>query len=216
MEPVARVKPRLRGVLHQWAFVAALPLAVALVLYADNSLERASAIAFGSAVAAMFGMSALYHRVTWSPAMRRRVRRLDHAAIYVLIAGTYTPFALLVLHGPWRITVLAIVWAGALAAIVLKVFWCDAPTWVAASIGLVLGWGGVPAMPQILGRIGFGGGTLLLAGGVAYSVGAVIYARKRPDPAPQVFGYHEIFHALVIVAVVCQYCAIAFFLLPRA
>ena len=210
-----RVKPVLRGVLHQWACLVAIPLCVALTLSADDAVERASAIAFGSTVTTMFGMSALYHRPTWQPAVRRVLRRFDHATIYLLIAGTYTPFGLLVLHGPWRITILAVVWTGGLAAIVLKIFWCDAPTWVAATIGLALGWAGVPVMPQIVSRIGVGGTVLLLLGGLAYSVGAVVYARKRPDPLPRVFGYHEIFHALVIVAVACQYAAVAFFLLPR-
>jgi hemolysin III len=201
--------------MHQWAFLVAIPLAVALTLSADDALERVSTLAFGITVATMFGMSALYHRPTWQPRARRLMRRLDHAMIYLLIAGTYTPFGLLVLHGPWRITILAIVWTGAVAAILLKIVWCDAPTWVAATIGLMLGWAGVPVLPQIAERIGVGGSVLLLLGGLAYSVGAVVYARKRPDPVPRIFGYHEIFHALVVVAVACQYAAIAFFLLPR-
>ena len=204
-------RPALRGVLHQWAFVAALPIGVVLALTADGAVGRASAIAFGSTVAAMFGTSALYHRITWSPSRRRTLRRLDHAMIYLLIAGTYTPFGLLVLHGPWRITILAIVWSGALAAIVLKIFWCDAPTWVAASIGLALGWAGVPVMPQIVDRIGVGASSLLVVGGVMYTVGAVVYARKRPDPVPLVFGYHELFHALTLVGLALQYAAIALF-----
>jgi hemolysin III len=211
----APVKPVLRGVMHQWACLAAIPLCVFLTLSADDAAERASALAFGITVATMFGTSALYHRPTWRPAARRMMRRLDHAMIYLLIAGTYTPFGLLVLHGSWRVTILAIVWSGALAAIVLKVFWCDAPTWVAASIGLALGWAGVPVLPQIVSRLGAGGSVLLLLGGLAYTVGAVIYARKSPDPVPRIFGYHEIFHALVVVAVACQYAAVAFFLLPR-
>ncbi len=212
---VERPKPLLRGVFHEWACVVAIPLGVALVLSADTAAERASAIAFSAAVAAMFGTSALYHRPTWTPKARRVLRRLDHAMIYLLIAGTYTPFALLTLDGAWRTSILAVVWSGTLAAIVLKVFWCDAPTWVAAGIGLALGWACVPVLPQIVRRLGPIGSTLLLLGGLAYSVGAVVYARKRPDPAPRIFGYHEIFHVLVIVAVACQYAAIAFFLLPR-
>jgi hemolysin III len=201
--------------MHQWAFLVAIPLAIALTLSADDTVERVSALAFGITVATMFGTSALYHRPTWQPGARRLMRRLDHAMIYLLIAGTYTPFGLLVLHGSWRIAILAIVWTGAVAAILLKVVWCDAPTWVAASIGLALGWAGVPVLPQIAERVGVGGSVLLLLGGLAYSVGAVVYARKRPDPVPRVFGYHEIFHTLVVVAVACQYAAIAFFLLPR-
>jgi len=209
-------RPALRGVLHQWAFVAALPIGVVLALTADGAVGRASAIAFGSTVAAMFGTSALYHRITWSPSRRRTLRRLDHSMIYLLIAGTYTPFGLIVLSGSVRAVVLSIAWTGAAAAIVLKLFWTESPTWVAAAIGIGLGWIAVPLLPQIVDRIGVGASSLLVAGGIAYTVGAVVYARKRPDPVPLVFGYHELFHALVIVAVACQYTTVAFFVLPQA
>jgi hemolysin III len=201
-------------VFHLWAFVAAVPLGLVLSLYPHTTLGRAGAIAFSASVAAMFGASALYHRVTWQPRARAWLRRLDHAMIYALIAGTYTPFGLLVLRGPWRLTILSIVWSGAAAAILLKVVWVNAPKWVAAVIGISLGWVALPVLPQVVHRIGGGGLALLAAGGVAYTLGAIVYARKRPDPQPSVFGYHEIFHALVVVAVACQYAAVAFFLLP--
>ena len=168
---------------------------------------------FAVSVAAMFGASALYHRVNWSPRPQLWMRRVDHAMIYALIAGTYTPFGLLVLHGSWRIVVLAIVWTGAAAAAVLKVAWVDAPTWLAAVIGIGLGWVGVIVAPQLFGRIGASGFALLLAGGIAYTVGAVVYALRRPDPAPSVFGYHEVFHVLVIAAVGLQYSVVAFYVL---
>jgi hemolysin III len=215
-EPLPLARPTLRGVFHQWAFVAAVPVGIVLALTSDGATGRASAIAFGGSVAAMFGTSALYHRITWSPSWRRTLRRLDHAMIYTLIAGTYTPFGLIILSGQARLVVLSIVWTGAAAAIVLKLFWTEAPNWVAAAIGIGLGWIAVPLLPQIVEETGVGASALLVVGGIAYTLGAVIYARKRPDPAPRVFGYHEIFHALVIVAVVCQYVAVAFFVLPQA
>ncbi len=208
-------RPRFRGVLHQWAFVVALPLGAALSLYPSTAAARAGAIAFGASVAAMFGASALYHRVVWRPSTRRLVRRLDHAMIFVLIAGTYTPFGLLVLKDEWRIAILAVVWSGAAAAIAIQLLWIDAPKRIAAGIGIGLGWVGAIVFPQILDGIGVAGAMLLLAGGIAYTIGAVVYARRRPDPVPGVFGYHEIFHALVIVAVACQYVTVAFFVLPK-
>lgn len=213
MEAV-RVKPRLRGVSHQVAFFLALPLGVALTLEADTFRGRVAAIVFGASVAAMFGASGFYHRVTWSSARRLWVRRVDHAGIFGLIAGTYTPFGLLVLRGDWRVVVLSIVWAGTALAVLLKFIWVAAPKWLAALIGIALGWVGVVVFPQLLVRIGVTGSLLVLAGGLAYTAGGLIYARRRPDPAPTVFGYHEVFHALVVVAVACHYAAVAFFVLP--
>jgi hemolysin III len=174
---------------------------------------RVAAIVFATSVVTMFGASALYHRVDWSPRWRLRLRRIDHAMIYGLIAGTYTPFGLLVLHGSWRIVVLAVVWAGAATAALLKVVWVHAPKWLAAAVGIGLGWVGVVVTPQLAHVIGASGLTLLVAGGLAYTAGAVVYALKRPDPLPALFGYHEIFHALVIAAVACQYSVVAFYVL---
>ena len=195
--PGARVKPRLRGVTHQWAFFSAIPLGVLVGLYADTSRARVAGAVFAASVVAMFGASALYHRVNWSPSVRPWLRRLDHACIYGLIAGSYTPFGLLVLSGEWRITVLAIVWTGA------------------AVIGIVLGWVGVLVFPQLLARTGVLASLLVLAGGLCYTLGAVVYAVRKPDPFPAVFGYHELFHALVIAAVAFQYVTVVFFVLPR-
>ena len=209
------LRPRLRGKLHAWAFPAAVALAVALIWSAPSGVPTFAAAVFGACVAIMLGTSALYHRVLWAPKARRMMRRADHAAIYLLIAGTYTPYCLLVLEGGWRWTVLAIVWAGAAAAIVQKFVWVDAPTWVAAVIGLALGWVGVVAFPEIFRDTGVAGTTLLALGGLLYTVGAVVYASKRPDPVPRVFGYHEVFHTLVVGAALCQYAAIAFFVLPQ-
>ena len=216
MNAPERVKPLLRGVSHQYAFFVAVALGIALVAATEGARARLSATVFATSVATMFGISALYHRVTWEPRARTWMRRLDHAAIYLLIAGTYTPFGLLVLEGAWAVTVLAIVWAGAAAAILLKLAWTDAPKWVAATLGITLGWVGVVAMPKIWEVVGWGGVLLLIAGGLFYTGGALVYALRRPDPVPHVFGYHELFHALVIAAAACQYVAIAFFVLPAA
>jgi hemolysin III len=205
-------KPRLRGVLHQAAFAIAVGLAPLLIVGADAGRARFAAAVFAGSVAACFGASALYHRVTWSPRARLWMRRIDHAGIYLLIAGTYTPVSLLVLRGAWRPVVLTIVWAGAAAAIVLKFAWVAAPKWLAATIGLALGWVAVVALPQLIAKADPAAVILLVTGGLAYTAGAVVYAVRRPDPAPAVFGYHELFHALTIVGVACQYVAIAFFI----
>jgi len=205
----AAVKPLLRGVLHQAAFFASLAAAPLLIVGADGTRARVGAAVFAGAVAACFGASALYHRVTWTPHVRLWMRRVDHAGVYLLIAGTYTPVSLLVLHGAWRPAILAIVWTGSAAAIVLKFVWVRAPKWLAAAIGIGLGWVAVVALPQLVTRLSAVEATLLIVGGLAYTAGAVVYARRRPDPVPAVFGYHEVFHALTIVAVICQYVAIA-------
>lgn len=206
-------RPRLRGVFHQYAFFASLGLGAVLVVGASGVERRLSAAIFAAAVATMFGVSALYHRVTWQPRARRWMRRLDHAAIYLLIAGTYTPFGLLALSGVWRWTALPIVWGGALAAIVLKLAWVDGPKWLSVVIGIALGWIGIVALPQLWEHAGPSGVALLLLGGMLYTLGAVVYAVRRPDPVPAVFGYHELFHALVIAAAACQYAAVASFVL---
>jgi hemolysin III len=207
-------KPRLRGLFHAVAFVLALPLGLALVFEADTSRGRLSAVVFAAAVAAMFGASGLYHSRNWPERSRRWLRRVDHAGIYGLIAGTYTSFGLLVVKGSSRPVVLGIVWIGALAAIVFKFAWIDAPKWISVAIGVVLGWVGLIVFPQLLHEIGLGGLLLVLAGGVLYTAGGLVYAVRRPDPNPAVFGFHEVFHVLVIAAVACQYAAVALFVLP--
>jgi hemolysin III len=206
-------RPLLRGVLHQAAFAVSLVVGTLLIVGADGASRHVAAAVFAASVAACFGASALYHRVTWTPNLRRWMRRIDHAGIYLLIAGTYTPVCLLVLDGSWRIVVLAIVYAGAAAAVVLKFAWVDAPKWVAAALGLALGWTAVVALPQLATRLNPAAVALLGVGGLAYTAGAIIYARRRPNPMPMVFGYHELFHALTIAAVACQYVAIAFFVI---
>ena len=209
-----KVKPRLRGVFHQWAFVAAIPLGVVLVLATETTRGRVAAGVFAASVVLMFGASALYHRPDWSPSRRAWLRRLDHAGIYCLIAGSYTPVGLLALRGAWQTVVLAIVWSGCAAAIFIRLFWIGAPKWVSATVGIALGWVGIVAMPEIYFNLGLACVLLILAGGLLYSLGAVIYATRRPDPYPAVFGYHEIFHLMIVVAVALQYSAIAFYVLP--
>jgi hemolysin III len=212
---VAELKPRLRGLLHAAAFLAAVPLGVVLILQAETSLGRVAAVVFAASVVMMFGASGLYHSPPWPERPRRWLRRIDHAGIYGLIAGTYTAFGLLALSGYWRWVVLSIVWTGALAAIVFKFAWIDAPKWMSAVIGVALGWIGVVVFPQLLGEIGVVASLLVLAGGLLYTLGALVYALRRPDPLPAVFGFHEVFHVLVIAAVACQYSAVAFFVLPE-
>jgi hemolysin III len=201
-------KPRLRGVLHQYAFFASLVGGAAFVLASEARARLAAAI-FASTVVFMFGASALYNRGAWSPGVTRWLRRLDHSAIYLLIAGTYTPFGLLALRGAWQLVVLSVVWGGVGAAIVLKVVWPDSPRWLTAALGVALGWVGVVAFPLLLDAVGVFGVSMLVTGGVLYTVGSLVYVARRPDPVPAVFGFHEVFHALVVAAAGCQYAAVA-------
>jgi hemolysin III len=214
--PSQAAAPRLRGVAHLGALFAAVPVGVLLVLHARPGSAQAGAAVFAASVIFMLGSSSLFHRRRWTAERMRWIALLDHASIYVLIAGTYTPFALVVLHPGWRLPILVVAWSAALAATLRRLLRPHAPTWVAAATCVALGWVSVIVLPQILERIGLGPTSLLAAGGIAYTVGALVYVRRKPDPFPAVFGYHEIFHALVILAVACQYTTIAFFVLPQA
>jgi hemolysin III len=210
------VKPRMRGVLHQYAFFVSVVLGAVLVIVAPGGRARLAAAIYAFAVSGLLGTSALYHRVTWSKRARAWMRRLDHSMIFVLIAGTYTPFALLVLSGALAQAILIVVWAGALGGIVLNLVWITAPRWLIAAVYVALGWVAVAAMPALADKLGAGGVALLVGGGLLYTAGAVIYATKRPDPSPQVFGYHEIFHALVVAAAAAHFAVVAFYALPNA
>ena len=210
LEEIDDARPRLRGQLHLAGFVAAC-LVGAVFLSSVDGRRLVGAAAFAASAVAMLGASALYHRVTWRPRARLWMRRADHAGIYLLIAGTYTPVGLLSLHGSVQRVVLAVVWSGTAAAILTKVCWVRAPRWLSIGLGIGLGWVSVAAMPQVLRTAGPAAVALLAAGGIAYTAGAVVYGRRRPDPVPAVFGYHELFHALTLVALTCQYVAIAFF-----
>ncbi|HEY3834292.1 MAG TPA: hemolysin III family protein [Acidimicrobiia bacterium] len=209
--PVTLERPRLRGMLHAAAFVVSCAVGVVFVTYATGTLVTLSAAVFAGSVSAMLLASTLYHRVTWSPRARPWMRRLDHAGIYLLIAGTYTPVGLIAVHGTTQRVVLAVVWGGAVVATLVKFLWVCAPKWLAVVFGITLGWAGIAAMPQLEQHEGWAAVALLAAGGLAYTVGAIVYALRRPDPFPTVFGYHELFHALTLVALVCQYSAIAFY-----
>jgi hemolysin III len=207
-------KPRLRGVSHQWAFFVSLGAGAALILLADGSTATAAAAIYAFSLSALLGVSALYHRINWRPAARRWMRRLDHTMIFVLIAGTYTPFALLVLHGTIAHIVLIAVWVMAGAGTVLNLIWWNAPKPVAAAVYISTGWIALLAIPQLWSGLGPVGLGLIILGGILYTAGAVVYARRRPDPRPAVFGYHEIFHLLVIAAAACDFAAIAIYALP--
>jgi hemolysin III len=212
IEPL--VKPRLRGVLHQWAFAVSLVAGVALVLEAGSDRARFAVTVYALSVASLFGTSALYHRVDWrSLGARRWMRRLDHTMIFVLIAGSYTPFALLVLHGATGTAILIAAWSAALAGAVFKLVWIDAPGWLIAATYISIGWIAIVVTPELLDRLGIAAVAALALGGMLYSAGGVIYASKRPDPVPMVFGYHELFHLLVIVAAALQYAVVAFWIL---
>jgi hemolysin III len=200
-------------VLHQAAFSVSLVVGTLLIVGADGARRNVAAAVFAGSVAACFGASALYHRVTWTPRLRLWMRRVDHAGVYLLIAGTYTPVCLIVLDGAWRLVVLVLVCVGAGAALVLNFAWVQAPKWLAAVLGITLGWAGVAVLPQLAARLNAAAVALLGIGGLGYTAGAIIYARRRPNPLPAVFGYHELFHAMTIVAAACQYVAIAFFVI---
>ncbi len=210
-----RVKPRLRGVSHQWAFFVSLAAGAGLVIAAGDARATLAVAIYAVSLSALFGTSALYHRVDWRrPEVRRWVRRLDHSMIFFLIAGTYTPFALLVLEGPLAEAILVVVWAGALAGTVVEMIWVEAPKWVTAIVYLALGWVGIAAFPGLLDHAGVAAVSLIVAGGLLYTGGAVVYATQRPDPSPAVFGYHEVFHLLVIGAAAAHFAAVALFALP--
>jgi hemolysin III len=218
-EPLAATVPRplLRGVLHEVAFWCSLAAGTLLIATADDARHgRLGAAVFATSVTACFGASALYHRVTWRPRAASWMRRMDHSGAYLMIAGTYTPVSLLALGGYWRSAVLGVVWTIAAVAIVAKFVWVAWSRWLTAAIGIALGWVAVVALPELLGSLPTAAVVLLVVGGLAYTAGAIVYARGRPDPAPAVFGFHELFHALTIVGVVCQYTAIAFFVVPAA
>ncbi len=209
------MKPRLRGVSHQYAFFVSVGCGVGLILAASGGRARIAATIYAVAVSALLGTSALYHRLTWRPTARRWMKRLDHSMIFVLIAGTYTPVALLALRGPLAKTILVVLWAGALGGVVFKLAWIDAPKWLFAAVYAALGLVTAAVFGELPAAIGWLGVAGLAGGGLLYLVGAVVYASGRPNPFPKVFGYHEIFHALVIAAATLHYAVIAFAVLPR-
>lgn len=214
-QPAKQGKPRLRGVLHEKSFYVSLVTGALLIIFATSTLKSTlAAVVFAVSVSALLGVSALYHRGNWTPNVRMKLRRLDHSMIFLLIAGTYTPFALLVLEGTLSTVLLIVVWACAIAGSVMELALADASKWIMAGICIGLGWISIIAVPKIAEEIGLLGTLLLAAGGVAYTAGAIIYAMQKPNPVPQVFGYHEVFHALVVIAIALQYAVVAFYVLP--
>jgi hemolysin III len=212
---IALAKPRLRGVTHEWAFFISLVAGAALIAAAPSGHARIAMAIYAFSLSGLLGTSALYHRVNWRrPEIRRWMRRLDHSMIFLLIAGTVTPFALLVMSGPLADALLIAVWAGAAAGIVVELIWVEAPKWFSTIVYVAVGWIGALGFPAIVLEAGLGAGLLIAAGGILYTAGAVVYARQRPDPNPAVFGYHEIFHVLVLAAIAAHFAAIAIYALP--
>jgi hemolysin III len=210
-----RPKPRLRGVSHEYAFFVSLVLGAGLIVAAKGSEAKVAVAIYAASLSALFGVSALYHRVNWErPNVRRWMRRLDHTMIFFLIAGTVTPFALLVMDGPFATGLLIAVWTGALAGTIVELVWVEHPKWVAVIVYFAVGAIGVVGFPAIVVETGVVAGILIAMGGALYITGAIIYAAQRPDPSPAVFGYHEIFHVLVIAAAAAHFAAIALFALP--
>jgi hemolysin III len=216
-DAIAAVKPKLRGVSHEWAFFVSLFLGAGLIVAADTPQATLAVAIYAASLSALLGTSALYHRVEWKrPNVRRWMRRLDHSMIFFLIAGTYTPFALLALDGPLADAILAVVWIGAIAGAIVEMVWIEHPKWVAALVYISIGWVALIAFPELWIEMGAAGTLLVAAGGLLYTVGAVVYATQRPNPNPRVFGYHEVFHLLVIAAAAAHFAAVAFFALPAA
>jgi len=213
MKPADLGKPRLRGRLHQYAFFIALAAGVVLCAIAASRPGVAplvSCLIYSLTVCGLFGTSALYHRRIWSERGYQIMRRADHSMIFVFIAGTYTPFCVLLLKPATATLMLALIWGGALGGVALKSIWPHLPRWVGAPLYLALGWVAVVILPDILRTGGVAALVLLAAGGVIYSIGAIFYALRRPNPWPAVFGHHEFFHACTLVAALCHHVAVYF------
>jgi hemolysin III len=213
MSPSDFGKPRLRGRLHQYAFFVALVGGIVLTSVAWSRPGLApfvSCLIYSVTVCGLFGISALYHRRTWTERGYQIMRRADHVMIFIFIAGTYTPFCVELLSPAKATLMLSLIWSGAVGGAVLKSVWPHLPRWVGAPLYLALGWAAVAILPDVLHRGGVATLALLVAGGTAYSVGAVFYALRRPNPWPAVFGHHEFFHACTLVAAVCHQVAIYF------
>jgi len=206
--------PLMRGVTHFWAFWCALAATIPLVALAPGGAARGAAIVYGSGMCVLFAGSATFHRLRCGPRLRSLLCRIDHSAIFIFIAASYTPVTLLVLDGPLGWTLFAAVWAGALAGVMLSLAWISAPRVLFAGTYVALGWVAIVAMPELVSTLPATPLILIAAGGLLYTAGAVVYARRRPDPWPDVFGFHEVFHALVIVAAALHFVAMAGWIIP--
>jgi len=210
------VKPMLRGWLHAGALPVTLIAGFTLVALGPTLQARIACAIYAITSALLFGISATYHRGTLGPRLAEVLRRLDHANIYLIIAGTYTPFALLALEGTARVVVLAVTWGGALAGVLFRVLWMGAPRWLYTVLYLALGWTAIFVLPQLLQGAGVAAVVLIAVGGVLYSAGAVVYGLRRPDPSPRWFGYHEVFHACTLAAYLVQYIAVSIVVYSQA
>jgi hemolysin III len=208
------VVPILRGVSHVWAFWVALVAGAVLLVLAPGADSRIAALVYAVGLCALFAGSGLYHRWRWDPRWRPLLRRIDHSTIFVFIAASYTPIALLVLEGSLRVVVLVGVWAGAVAGVAFSVAWISAPRALTAGTYLALGWFAVITIPQLVDRLPVVPLALLATGGVLYTLGALVYAAQRPNPWPQTFGFHEVFHAFVIAAAAAHFAAMAGWVIP--
>ncbi len=207
-------RPRLRGVIHYYAFFFSLLAGAALIAIAPTPTALVGTAVYAASLSALLGTSALFHRVTWSVPTRRWIGRLDHSMISVLIAGTYTPFGMTAPSGTMAASLLLPIWLAALAGITLHLLWYDAPKWLSAVAYVATGSIAAVAFPGLAELWGWAPPVLLLAGGIVYSLGALVYATQRPNPIPHVFGYHEVFHSLVVVAAAAHYVAVAIVLSP--
>jgi hemolysin III len=208
MSGVIVPKPKLRGWFHEVGFFVSLPAGVVLALLARDTAARLSVLVYAVSLTAVFGASAAYHRVRWSAGALRRMKRLDHSMIFVLIAGTYTPVCALALDAPWSVVLLSVVWAGAAAGIALTIGRIEGLSVLSGTLYVVLGWLAVLALPQLVRALPTAATVLMVVGGLLYTLGALVLARRRPDPAPAVFGYHEVWHAFMVAAAACHYAMI--------
>jgi hemolysin III len=206
---VRHVKPHLRGWLHAGTFPVALTAGIVLVVLADGTRATVANAIFAASAVLLFGVSAAYHRGNWTPRAEKRLKRLDHSNIFLIIAGTYTPFSLILLDDHGGGTLLWIVWLAALGGIAFRVFWVGAPRWLYTPVYLGLGWVAVFYLPELFDTGGAAVVTLLAIGGLLYSIGGVVYALKRPNPSPRWFGFHEVFHALTLAAFAAHYIAVS-------